>query len=222
VKYDGADIRPVISVRMQSEMMMIEKLNILFFQWIHSGAGQQPILDKAAVFCAVCGPYVLGVVLVLLWFFSNMAQKISLLEATEAGFIGLGINQAIGLFYFHPRPFMEGLCTSLIPHIPETSFPSDHVSLLTAASGYVLFFSRRRISGALLWGITCLTAWARVYAGLHFPLDMLGAVAVGVIGIGIVRQLKTWSYPVNKRLFQTYDRLASGISLYFQSSNPDR
>lgn len=200
----------------------MEKFNILFFQWIHSGAGHQPILDRAAVFCAVCGPYVLGVVLVLLWFFSNKAQKISLLEASEAGFIGLGINQMIGLFYFHPRPFMDGLCTSLISHIPETSFPSDHVSLLTAVSGYVLFFSRRRISGALLWGVTCLTAWARVYTGLHFPLDVLGAIVVGAIGIGIVRQLKTWFYPINERLFQIYDRLASGISLYFHPSHPAR
>ena len=40
--------------------------------------------------------------------------------------LGLLVNQLITVFYFHPRPYMMGLCKPLIPHASGTSFPSDN------------------------------------------------------------------------------------------------
>ncbi len=200
----------------------MEKFNILLFQWIHNGAGHRPMLDMLAVFCASFGPYVLGGMLVLLWFLSDVAHKTALIETTEAALLALIINQAIGLVYYHPRPFMEGLCAPLIPHVPETSFPSDHVSLLTAATGYLLLVGRRRISGGLLAVVTCLTAWSRVYAGLHFPLDVIGGLAAGIVSIWLVTRFKKQIYPLNQYMLQFYRRLAAILFVSSHFSGPAR
>ncbi|MEX8493621.1 phosphatase PAP2 family protein [Sphaerotilus sp.] len=60
-------------------------------------------------------------------------------------------------------------------HAPDASFPSDHGTVFSAVSLCLL------LAGEWVWGLAVLmvgmgVAWARVYLGVHFPLDMLGAV----------------------------------------------
>jgi membrane-associated phospholipid phosphatase len=50
------------------------------------------------------------------------------LEALHNQFI-LAINQAIGLVWQHPRPFMAGIGHAWISHATDSSFPSDHTTV---------------------------------------------------------------------------------------------
>jgi undecaprenyl-diphosphatase len=83
-----------------------------------------------------------------------------------------------GLIYFDPRPFVEGHFKPLIDHDTENGFPSDHV-LLTSCVACVIFLFNKTW-GILLWLITVLIAIARVYVGVHHPVDV---VASGLITI---------------------------------------
>lgn len=187
--------------------MMATNLNVQIFQWIHAGAGDRPVVDGLAVFFAEGGPYLLAVLFVVLWFFVGKTKKSALLEATWAAIIGLLVNQLIGLFYFHPRPHMVGLCTPLFPHGPETSFPSDHATLMFAAAFYLLMVRRWAASGLPLLTVTVLTAWGRVYGGIHFPLDMAGSLVVGLGSVGLTRLVAKPLNPLNERLIQIADQL---------------
>jgi undecaprenyl-diphosphatase len=192
---------------------MTGELNIRLYEWIHAGAGHQPIVDGIAIFFAQAGPYLLGVLFIFFWFFSGERRKIALLEATEAAALGLLINQFIGLFYFHPRPYMEGMGPPLIPHGPETSFPSDHATLIFTAGFYLLKARGWAAPGILLLTLAILTAWGRVYSGVHFPLDMAGSMAVGLASAGLIRRFAARINRLNETLIQIAYRLTVRIVL---------
>jgi undecaprenyl-diphosphatase len=200
---------------MRASETVLEPLNIRFFQWIHAGAGTHPFPDLIAVIFAEIGPYLLVLLFVVLWFRSKDPEKMILIEAAEAAVLGLLLNQVIGVFYFHPRPFMVGLGTPLIAHGPETSFPSDHATFLFSATIYLLASRGGRLLGAALLAISLLTAWGRVYTGLHFPFDMVGSLGVGVLGALFILRLKSRLGSLNGQLPRLYHRGSSSARALF-------
>lgn len=197
-------------------------MNLRLFQWIQTGAGSHPLRDGIAVFFAQAGPYLFMLILIIAWFSSEDSQKSILLEALEASIIGLGFNQMIGYLYFHPRPYMVGLCTPLIPHSPETSFPSDHATLLFAPSIYLLLSRGWRFQGTILFVIAFLVAWGRVYSGIHFPFDMLGSFAVGILGAFLIIGLKSHLSLINRWMIQIYGKRYRDIRSVIRRENRRR
>jgi undecaprenyl-diphosphatase len=200
---------------MRASEAVIEHLNIRLFQWIHAGAGTHPFPDLVAVIFAETGPYLLVLLFVVLWFRSEDPKKMILIEASEAAALGLLLNQVIGLFYFHPRPFMLGLGSPLIAHGPETSFPSDHATFLFSATIYLLASRGERLLGAALLAVALLTAWGRVYTGLHFPFDMVGSLGVGILGSLFTLGLKSCLGSLNGRLLRLYHKGSSSARALF-------
>jgi len=161
-------------------------MNREIFLWIHAGAGNRPVLDFLSVSAAEITPYLVIVCMAVFWFSTDERGKRVLLEAAAAVVAGLIINQLIGLFYYHPRPFMVGLCRPLIPHAPENSFPSDHATLLFAASLSLLWHRKWRRQGGLLLILALSGAWGRIYTGVHFPYDIAGSFLVSLFSILVV------------------------------------
>ena len=200
---------------------MTTGLNVLIFQWIHAGAGTRPVMDGLAVFFGEGGPYFLAVLFAVLWFWVDGNRKAALLEATEAAIIGLAVNQLIGLLYFHPRPYMVGLCTPLFPHGPENSFPSDHATLMFAAAFYLLMVRHWAACGIPLLTIAALTAWGRVYSGIHFPFDIMGSLLVGLVSIGLAGFIANPLKYINDRLIRTTDPLTRRLGQVIRRKNRD-
>jgi undecaprenyl-diphosphatase len=50
-----------------------------------------------------------------------------------------------------------------------------------AGVGITLIFGGEPTLGVLTLVVGLLVAWSRIYVGLHFPLDMLGAVVVACL-----------------------------------------
>jgi len=167
--------------------------------------------QKRTVFFGEGGPCFPVVLFAVLWFFVGKTKNLALFEATWAAILGLAVNQLIGLFYFHPRPYMIGLCAPLFPHGPETSFPSDHATLMFAAAFYLLLARRWAACGVPLLAVAVLTAWGRVYCGIHFPLDMAGSLVVGLMSVGLTRLVAKPLNPLNERLIRIADPLASRL-----------
>src|SRR5947209_227825 len=85
-----------------------------------------------------------------------------------------------GAIYNDPRPFAVGHFRPLIAHVADNGFPSDH-SLMAAALLAAVALAGVRWALALL-PLAILVEWARVGAGLHHPIDVVGSdvcVAVG-------------------------------------------
>jgi undecaprenyl-diphosphatase len=117
-----------------------------------------------------------------LWISGNSEQRQSAVRAALAIACALAVNGVVGLLWFHPRPFMAGVGHTFMHHSPDSSFPSDHATIMFTA-GLALAFSRSenaRRRGTLLVPIAVVTAWSRVYLGVHYPMDMIGAVLVAL------------------------------------------
>lgn len=143
--------------------------------------------------------------------------RFALLDATLTALIALGVAQMIARLWYHPRPFESGLGRQLLAHVPETSFPSDHATLLFALALPLVLNPASRRMGWFLLALGAAVAWSRVYLGVHFPFDMAGAVLIALASTlairPITRSLRSAIYPSFERL---YDWILTQLGL------PDR
>lgn len=103
-----------------------------------------------------------------------------MVAATLAGLLALAAAQIFGLVMYVPRPFEAGVGHTLIAHVADSSFPSDHATVLAAAACVLLLISEIRLAGAALAILWLPMAWGRIYVGVHFPSDLLGGAVVGL------------------------------------------
>jgi undecaprenyl-diphosphatase len=54
---------------------------------------------------------------------------------------------------------------------------------------------RWRLTGVALALLALPVAWARIYLGVHFPLDMAGAVVVASLAAWLARRQVRWYLP---------------------------
>jgi undecaprenyl-diphosphatase len=155
-------------------------LNLAVFTFIHSWSGHSAFADVAGVFFAEYLPYLLVLGFLVLVFKQLGARRKFYLFAEGALAVILArgiITEAIRFFYNVARPFAT---LGFSPLIAESgpSFPSGHMAWFFALVVVVWFVSRT-------WGIwylalTALMGIARISVGVHWPLDILGGVAVGI------------------------------------------
>jgi undecaprenyl-diphosphatase len=159
---------------------MLDHLNLALYSSINAHAGLHGLPLLLALFGAEWLILLVPLLLVLLWTSGETAQRQAALRASLAVALALAINGLIGLAWFHPRPFMAGVGHTFMHHAPDSSFPSDHGTIMFTVA-LALCFSlapRARRFGTLLLPAAAIVAWARVYLGVHYPLDMAGALLV--------------------------------------------
>ena len=159
----------------------MEHFNHALFLWLNAPEHPSTLLLAIATFFAEYAIWALPAIIGFGWLRGSEHTRKVLLEATASGLAGLLINQIIGLAWQHPRPFMIGLGHTLIPHAADSSFPSDHLTLLWAVAFSFLMHRSPRLAGITLALLGLPVAWARIYLGVHFPLDMVGAALVAVL-----------------------------------------
>ena len=93
-----------------------------------------------------------------------------------AGGIAILLTKLAGMYLYDPRPFAFEHFTPLIPHTPDNGFPSDHTvfSFIFALGAYRL----NRNAGGWLALLGLLVGLARVHAGLHSPIDIIGGIII--------------------------------------------
>lgn len=77
------------------------------------------------------------------------------------------------------RPFSLGLCPNHLNHGARAGFPSAHAVVMGVVTGFMVCLAPGDALGALIGLIAVGTAWARVYAGAHFPSDVLVGLTLG-------------------------------------------
>lgn len=169
-------------------MEEIEVLNRSLFLAINGHDGSSRWVVNLALVIGDLLIYLIPALLLWMWLWGSRAQREMSLKTFVVCMLAVGVNQIIPIFYQHPRPFELGLGHTWLTHSPDSSFPSDHVTVFCSA-GLCLLFGRETILGAVAISAGALVAWARIFLGIHFPMDMLGAIFVAFAALAIASPL---------------------------------
>ena len=154
--------------------MTLSELNLSLFSWINASPEASNTSIHFAFFIANDLLYCMILLFAWFWLRGNYDTKKQILKAFIFTSIAILISQCISHVYYHPRPFVMEVGRTLIYHAPNGSFPSDHMLIFSSIAFSYLFSAQRKLGISLLV-MAWLVAWSRVYLGVHFPLDMLGA-----------------------------------------------
>ncbi|KUM02989.1 undecaprenyl-diphosphatase [Chromobacterium subtsugae] len=171
----------------------MDDVNYTLFEWLNAPALPSGCLLALAKFL---GEYLIALMPLLLagcWLWGGARQRKAALEALAAALSALGLNQLIAWLWPQPRPFMLGLGHCFLNHAADASFPSDHLTLWWSVAASFWLGRAMRNCGYGLLAAGLPMAWARIYLGVHFPLDMLGAAAVAWFSAWVAYRL-AWRY----------------------------
>ncbi len=156
--------------------------DLYFFNLINQFAGKWQWLDLSAIFFAKYFEYIL--LFYLLLFLAKNSKKYwvmvkeGLLTAIFARFI---IGEIIYKIWFRQRPFVNKSAHLLLPNYnpQEASFPSGHALFYFALSTIIYNYNKK--AGILLYIGSFLIVIARVFVGVHWPLDIIAGAILGIV-----------------------------------------
>jgi undecaprenyl-diphosphatase len=126
---------------------------------------------------------VIALVLALMWRRWGVLLM-TVLAVAVADWTALGLKALIG----RPRPpvrYAEPKTLVPLPH--DGSFPSGHAATSFAAAT-ILSFAAPKLAPAFFLFAAAI-AFSRVYVGVHYPLDVVGGAALGVLVAISLRRL---------------------------------
>ncbi|MDY0203093.1 MAG: phosphatase PAP2 family protein [Desulfovibrio desulfuricans] len=178
----------------------MESLNHQLFLALNAGDAASPFGIWAARILAEW-PIGIAVALALIALLTQKPHGVLAGRLILTMALAMGTAYCIRKFHYNPRPFVMGLGRMLIDHAPTSSFPSFHATFVFSLALPLLFLQGTRLFSLAIILLGLMTAWARIFAGVHYPLDMAGAfvtafVAAVVAGM-IVRPRR--SYRSEKR-----------------------
>ena len=155
--------------------------HILLFYGEHTGT---PLLNELMIFAAEYLVYLIPLALLYLWFSSEEGKSKSVFVFVTI-VVSLAISHAMGQFYSHPAPYSAGNET-LITEAPENSFPSQHTTVVLAFTWPLFYLQDRWRTGLVALVFASLVGISRVYVGVHYPIDIAGAVGASLLGFVLV------------------------------------
>ena len=167
-------------------------LNLQILAKINSLSGRNRWLDAFGragaewVILAIVAWYMAGVFMTRAsW--QGIVAPLAILAA--AWLAGLLLDFIVAKIIKEPRPYLTNPEIKLlfIPMSGWKSFPSDHVM-----SAFLILFLALLFHLPAAWSLLPLAlwvVWGRLYAGLHYPLDIIGGVCVAGLVALIVKYL---------------------------------
>ena len=211
--------------------------NLTLFLLINA-RGNSPGWEVRAVTLLAKSPLVIGpAVLVALWVWGVPRCRGPLICVAAGMVLAQGANQVLGLLWFEPRPFMIGLGQTLMAHAPDNSFPSDHAAFVWSLGLGLILTGAARRGGIVVCAYGVAVAWSRMWLGVHFPFDMVGAAGSAVVGASVARWVRPiamiWVIPAADRMYEgalrslhlppaVFPRHGHAIALPLRGRGPDR
>jgi len=158
-------------------------MNEQLFYYLNNLAGKSVFFDNTIIFFGQYLAYVLVVVFLLI-VAKNKNWRMLMISAISVFLSRAAITETIRYFYYVPRPFLTSGVHQLIFNETSGSFPSGHAAFFFALAMAIYFFHKK-------WGIAFFVAailmgLARIIAGAHWPIDILGGAIIGILSTFLI------------------------------------
>ena len=101
------------------------------------------------------------------------------------GLLGTALNQLLKAIFLLPRPWVRDPSFSIVEAARESatgySFPSGHTQSAVMLFGGIAMWLKKRWVTVAVAAIILLTAFSRMYLGVHTPLDVGVSLLAGVL-----------------------------------------
>lgn len=165
-------------------------IDYFLFEKINNLAGKNACFDSLAIFFADYFQYlVIFLAIIIFWknwrfyFQSVLAIILSRLVLVEL----------IRFLYQRPRPFVSHQVHQLLVH-DSFSFPSGHAAVFFVLAMIVFLYpstslgTSNKKAGWYFFAVAFLISLARVFAGIHYPFDILAGAIVGIVSGWLVNK----------------------------------
>lgn len=156
--------------------------NIFFF--FYNLAHQSVFFDKVIIFFADTFPYLVILIAMAYLFFYKKDWKDFFVVFISSG-LAWFLAYVLKILIHIPRPFDVFSQVSALFSETGYAFPSGHATFFMALA-FALFFNHKKIglptqAGYLFILFALLIGLARIIAGVHFPIDILGGFILGFV-----------------------------------------
>lgn len=173
----------------------MEALNLLVFSYINAPEHPSAFMLGIAHFLATYAILIVPALFILCWLRRNPEHHYVMLNALLATGAALLVNNVIGMLWHHPRPFVMHTGHNFLYHAADPSFPSDHMTIIMTVAVTFLLRPHVRRLGLGLAVLGLLIGWSRIYLGVHFPIDMVGAIVVAFTSAALIHVLSPLFMP---------------------------
>ncbi len=162
----------------------------VFIKWLNSFAGQWEWLDILGLICAEYLIFAIPLIIIFVYFFSKNRKKILsiILKIILALALVYALNYLISLFFIRPRPFVNNneiyQLAKLFTKPTDFSFPSYHTATVFVFAFMVLLDWKK--FGIILLIPALIVGLARIFAGVHYPTDILGGILTALVSIVLI------------------------------------
>ena len=171
------------------------------FLWINGLVGRWGLVDRLVEWLVsdYLIPVSLALALVALWFAgrdsaTRYRYQIGVFVALAAmGFTSWAV-QEVSLATERARPFLDHEVNLLFYRPTDFSFPSNSVAAVFGIAAGV--FGANRKLGTAMFTLGVVLGFSRVFAGVHYPTDVIAGALIGVVIAVLTYQLRKIVEPV--------------------------
>ena len=165
-------------------MGFLERADESAFVWLNSWVGRFSLLDRIVELTVsdYFVPLIMSLLLLGLWFAGHSSahrepNQLGVMTAILSVAVVNLIVELFNEFFYRPRPF-EDLDVDLLFYMPtDSSFPANPAAFGFALALGVWMWNRK--AGWVLLAPAVVFSLSRMYAGVFYPLDVIGGAAVG-------------------------------------------
>ncbi len=186
--------------------------DVALFHWINNFVGTVPFVDwiARALVNDFAVPTAMSLAAVWLWFAGTTAdERQSHRRAVVVIVLAVLVSNAfikdLSYIYFRPRPFATETVKLLFYRPSVSSFPSVPIDVAFCFAMGAWYANRRM--GAWLLILGALYGLSRVYAGVHYPSDVIGGALIGAGAAYVIHRLGFVFEPLADRFIRLAERL---------------
>ena len=157
---------------------IFQLINGFVFRWVW--------LDMVGIYLAQYFIYLMVVILLLFLLKFKKNWKMVLIALTSGLVARFLLTGLIRLLEPRVRPFNIADVNLLINRVNEQSFPSGHASFAFGLATVVYLYNKKW--GIVFFVLAILISIARIFAGVHWPADILAGAAVGIFSGWLVNK----------------------------------
>ena len=162
-------------------------MNNAIFYFFYSWAHRLEFFDQAVVFVAILFPYLVVLLALSYLLFYRKSFREFVFVFFTAGLAAV-FSKLLKILIQAPRPVFDLPDIQTLFLKTSYAFPSDHATFFMALA-FAIFFLHKK-TGYVFMFFALLIGLARIVAGVHFPLDILGGFALGIAVAFLVKKYK--------------------------------